>query len=73
MDEEPQFSKTARSDVPQIPYRWLVPVVAAPFALAGIGGLTWADAPAILAKGLIALGLCAVVITGVYFLFRQGR
>jgi hypothetical protein len=71
MDERPDLTPLARAHAQTHSFggwRWLV---AAPFVLAGIGGLGWADAPAILLKALIVLVLTAIVVGVLYLLFRK--
>jgi hypothetical protein len=71
MDERPGLTQIAREPVyPRSfgAWRWLA---AAPFVLAAIGGLSWADAPALLVKGLVVTTLTAVVVFLVYLCFRK--
>jgi hypothetical protein len=71
MDHKPDCSRPTQANVPTSPWKWLAPLVAAPAILAAIGGLSWADAPTILLKGLIVLALTGFVVGVLYLLFRR--
>lgn len=61
MFDEPRISKSARSPIPHAPFKWVAWMIAGAAGFAVIGGLTWADAPAILLNVAIVVLLSAVV------------
>jgi hypothetical protein len=59
------------ANVPQPPFKWLAWMIAGAAGFAAIGGLTWSDAPGILAKVMLVLALSMAVAAILIYLIRK--
>jgi len=64
-------------DVPGVPskppFKWLAWMIVGAVGAASMGGPTWRDGPAVLAKGLILAGLCTAAAVVAFILVRVSR
>jgi hypothetical protein len=73
MIDREQVNRPASAHVSHPPFKWLAWMIVGAAGVASIGGLTLSDAPAILAKLVVATALSVAVVTVVYFLTRPRR